>query len=124
MPDQSLLPHYATGQIVPQGPSAERADTALSQLGNVSMLVIAAIDETYGMAEAYCQQGTRTAGQQKRLLERTALVLSHFDQAAIRVQGTAFAAILNRRWDEPPPAPRIIEVEVPQKGLIPRVFGK
>ena len=57
MPDQSLLPHYATGQIVPQGPSAQRADTALSQLGNVSMLVIAAIDETYGRQKPIASRG-------------------------------------------------------------------
>jgi hypothetical protein len=124
MPEQSIISSHGPGYIVPHGPSAERADASLRQLENVSMLVIAAIDETYGQAEAYCRQGTRSAGHQKRLLERTALVLSHFDEAAIRVQGTAFAAILTRRWDEPPPAPRIIEVEVPQKGLIPRLFGK
>jgi hypothetical protein len=51
--------------------------------------------------------------------------LSHFDEAAIRVQGQAFDGILHRYWDElPQPAPRIIEVPVPQKGLIPRLFGK
>jgi hypothetical protein len=123
MPDQSLIPSYPTGQIIPQRRGAEHAATLLRQLENVSLLVIAAIDETHGQAEAYCQQGTRSAAHQKRLLERTALVLHHFDTAAIRVQGSAFDGILHQRWEEQP-VTRIIEVPVPQKGLIPRLFGK
>jgi hypothetical protein len=124
MPDHPIARSTATGQIVPQGRTAqERAEMQLRKLANVSLTVIAAIDETHGQAEAYCLQGTRSAGQQKRLLERTALVLQHFDEAAIRVQSQAFDAILNRSWNEQP-VTRIVEVPVPQKGLIPRLFGR
>jgi hypothetical protein len=100
-------------------------NAASGKLANVSLTVIAAIDETHGQAGAYCTQGTRSAGHQKRLLERAALVLGHFDEAAIRVQGQAFDAILNRSWNEEP-VTRIVEriVEVPQKGIIGRLFGK
>jgi hypothetical protein len=124
MTNQSLSRTYTTGDFVPQGRSAqERAEVQLRKLASVSLTVIAAIDETHTQAEAYCLQGNRAAGQQKRLLERAALVLTHFDAAALRVQGQAFDAILNRAWEEQP-VTRIIEVPVPQKGLFPRLFGK
>jgi hypothetical protein len=124
MTSQSLQRSYTSGDIVPQGRTAqERAEMQLRKLAGVSLTVIAAIDETHRQAEAYCVQGTRSAGQQKRLCERASLVLSHFDEAALRVQGQAFDAILNRQWEEQP-ATRIIEVQVPQKGLIPRLFSK
>jgi hypothetical protein len=124
MTSQSLSLTYTTGEIVPRT-AQERAEMQLRKLAGVSLTVIAAIDEMHQQAEAYCQQGTRSNGQQKVLLERAALVLHHFDTAAIRVQGQAFDGILNRAWDEQPPT-RIVEriVEVPQKGLIPRLFGK
>jgi hypothetical protein len=122
MTSQSLN-RRATGEIIPQGKSAAHTEEQLRQLMGVSMTVIAAIDHMHGQAETYCRQGTRSAGQQKRLLELSALVLQHFDEAAIRVQGNAFAGILNRTWNEQP-VTRIIEVPVPQKGLIPRLFGK
>jgi hypothetical protein len=124
MPEQTLIPRQPTSDIVPRT-GQERTALQLQKLAHVSMTVIAAIDETHGQAEAYCQQGNRSAAQHRRLCERAALVLGHFDEAAIRVQGQAFDAILHERWNEPPqPAPRIIEVPVPQKGLIPRLFGK
>jgi hypothetical protein len=123
--DQPVARRQPTGDMTPQGRSAqERAEIQLQKLAGVSLTVIAAIDETHGQAEAYCAQGNRSAGHQRRLCERAALVLSHFDEAAIRVQGQAFDAILNRQWEAPPPVTRIIEVPVPQKGLIPRLFGK
>jgi hypothetical protein len=123
MTSQFIQRSYPTGDIVPRT-AQERADLQLRKLAGVSLTVIEAIDAMHGQAEAYCTQGTRSAAHQKRLLERTALVLHHFDTAAFRVQGQAFDAILNRHWDEPPD--RIVEriIEVPQKGLIPRLFGK
>jgi hypothetical protein len=123
MTNQSIQRSYTSGDVVPRTVQ-ERADMQLRKLAAVSLTVIEAIDEMHGQAEAYCTQGTRSASHQKRLLERTALVLHHFDTAAIRVQGQEFDAILNHRWDEPQPVTRIIEVPVPQKGLIPRLFGK
>jgi hypothetical protein len=124
MTSQYLQRSYPSGDLIPQGRSAqERAEMQLRKLAGISLTVIAAIDETHRQAEAYCQQGNRSAGQQKRLCERTALVLSHFDEAALRVQGQAFTGILNRSWEEQP-VTRIIEVEVPQKGFFPRLFGK
>ena len=123
MTSQSIQRSYTAGDMVPRT-AQERAEVQLRKLAGVSMTVIAAIDEMHQQAEAYCMQGNRSAGQQNRLCERTALVLHHFDTAAFRVQGQAFDAILNRAWDEPQPVTRIIEVPVPQKGFFPRLFGK
>jgi hypothetical protein len=125
MTSQSTQRSYTAGDIVPRT-AQERADMQLRKLAGVSLTVIAAIDEMHQQAEAYCQQGTRSNGQQKVLLERAALVLHHFDTAAIRVQGQAFDGILNRTWEDPQPATRIVEriVEVPQKGIIGRLLGK
>jgi hypothetical protein len=123
MPEQAIIPRQPTGDIVPRT-AQERAEVQLRKLAHVSMTVIEAIDQVHGQAETYCQQGTRSASHQKRLLERTALVLHHFDTAAFRVQGQGFDGILQNRWDELQPVTRIIEVPVPQKGLITRLFGK
>jgi hypothetical protein len=123
MVNHSIQRSTTSGDIVPRT-AQERADLQLRKLAGVSLTVIEAIDEMHGQAEAYCQQGNRSAAQQKRLCERAALVLSHFDEAAIRVQGQAFDGILHERWNEPQPVTRIIEVPVPQKGIIPRLFGK
>jgi hypothetical protein len=86
MVNHSIQRYTTSGDIVPRT-AQERMDTQLQTLATVSLGVIAAIDETHRQAEAYCQQGNRSAAHQKRLCERAALVLSHFDEAAIRVQG-------------------------------------
>jgi hypothetical protein len=125
MPDQSIIRSYTSGQIIPRGESVEHADAVLSQLGSASMTVIEAIDVIHGQVDAYCRHGQRSAEQQKTLNSRAAVVLNAFDRAAIeQVLHRTYREILAARTREEPPPVRIVEVEVPQKGLFPRLFGK
>jgi hypothetical protein len=127
MPDQFLSRRSLTGDIMPRGQSVEHAEAVLGQLGSASMTVIAAIDVIHGQVNAYCRQGQgqRSAEQQKVLLSRAAVVLNKFDRAAIEeVLPRTYREILAARTREEPPPVRIVEVEVPQKGLFPRLFGK
>jgi hypothetical protein len=123
MPDAIIRRQAA--DIVVQGSNGlavQLSESQLQQIGRVTMAVIRETDAIYGQAEDYIVQGQkrRSAAHQQRLIERAALALAGFDRGAAGIQNRAIADILENR-------PQQVQVtrivEVPQRGIIPRLFG-
>ncbi len=123
MPD--ALARRQAADVVIQGSNGlavQLSESQLQQMGRVTMAVIRETDAVYAQAEDYILQGqgNRSAAHQQRLIERAALALAQFDQGAAAVQTQAITNILHNQ-------PQQVEVtrivEVPQRGIIPRLFG-
>ena len=123
MPEHAILPRQLIGDIVPQGsPGApeQLTDDQLRAIARVTVTTIVAMRDLYGEVEALMAQGTRSDQHQKWLLSRTANALHTYEVAADAIQRRAIGEIIANR--PPEVVSRIIEV--PQKGLLPRLFGR
>ena len=123
MPDQSLNRRQVTGDLMPQGsPGApeQLTEDQLRAIARVTVTTIVAMRDLYGEVEALMAQGTRSDQHQKWLLSRTANALHTYEIAAEGIQRRAIGEIIANK----PPEVVTRIIEVPPKGILPRLFGK
>ena len=123
MPEHAILPRQLTGDIVPQGsPGApeQLTDDQLRAIARVTVTTIVAMRDLYGEVEALMVQGNRSNQHQKWLLSRTANALHTYEIAAEGIQRRAIGEIIANR----PPEVVTRIIEVPKKGILPKLLGK
>ena len=123
MPDQSIVPRQATGHLVPQGNGGspeQLTEDQLRAIGGVTVTTIVEMSTLYGQVEAIMEQGKRSDQHQRWLLSRTANAMRTYEVGADAIQRRAIADIIANR----PPEVVTRIIEVPQKGVLPRLFGK
>jgi hypothetical protein len=123
MPDQSITPTHTTGHIMPQerpGAPEQLTEDQLRAIGRVTVTTIVAMGDLYGQVETLMAQGNRTDQHQKWLLTRTANAMRNYEVAADGIQRRAIGEIIANR----PPEVVTRIIEVPKKGVLPRLFGR
>ena len=123
MSDQSHIRRQSTGDLMPQGNpgSIEQLTEAQFQaVGRVTVMTIVEQSTLYGQVEKLMAQVNHSDEFQRRFLSRTANALQTYDVAVDAIQRRAIAEIIANR--QPEVVTRIIEV--PKKGVLPRLFGK
>jgi hypothetical protein len=123
MPEQAIIPRHPTGDLVPQGsPGApeQLTEAQLRAVGRMTVTTIVQMRDLYGQVEALLAQGNRSDQHQKWLLSRTANAMHAYEVAADAIQRKAIAEIIANK----PPEVVTRIIEVPQKGILPRLFGK
>jgi uncharacterized protein Yka (UPF0111/DUF47 family) len=123
MPDQSLNRRQVTGDLMPQGsPGApeQLTEDQLRAIGRVTVTTIVEMSTLYGQVEKLMEQGNRSDQHQRWLLPRAANALHTYEVAADAIQRRAIGEIISNK----PPEVVTRIIEVPQKGILPRLFGK
>jgi hypothetical protein len=123
MANQSVVHSRSSGDIVPQGSPGspeQLTEKQLQAIGRVTLTTIVEMSKLYGQVEAYMEQGNRSDQHQKWLLSRTAHALHTYEIAAEGIQRRAIGEIIANR----PPEVVTRIIEVPQKGVLPRLFGR
>jgi hypothetical protein len=123
MPEHAIIPRQPTSDIVPQGSPGspeQLTDEQLRAIGRVTVTTIVAMRDLYGEVEALMAQGNRSDQHQKWLLTRTANALRNYEVAADGIQRRAIGEIIANR----PPEVVTRIIEVPKKGVLPRLFGR
>jgi hypothetical protein len=120
---QPLARRQPTGELMPQGsPGApeQLTEAQLRAIGRVTVTTIVGMRDLYGEVEALMAQGTRSDQHQKWLLSRTANAMHTYEVAADAIQRRAIGEIIANR----PPEVVTRIIEVPQKGMLPRLFRR
>jgi hypothetical protein len=123
MPDQQLTRRHTPGDIVLPGTTGYQVELTEDQLRQMATVTKTIIVETDGLnrdVEAFVLKPGRSTANQQNIAEFSALAVSNFQRAAIGVQAQAFVAIMDKQPREQ--VTRIIEV--PQRGLLPRLFSR
>jgi hypothetical protein len=123
MPDQSITQRHIIGDIVLPGTTGFQVKLTEAQLRQMAAVTKTLIRETDGLnrdVEAFVTKPGRSVANQQNIAEVSALLVNNFQRAAVGVQAQAFAAIMDNRPKEQ--VTRIIEV--PQRGLLTRFFGR
>jgi hypothetical protein len=123
MPDQALTRRGTAGDLMPQGSPGSLEQLTEDQLraaGRVTMTTIVEMSALYGHVEAYMAQGNRSDQHQRWLLSRTANALRTYEVAADAIQRKAIGEIIANR----PPEVVTRIIEMPKKGILPRLLGK
>ena len=123
MPDQSLSRRQSTGDLMPQvspGGPEQLTEEQLRAIGGVTVTTIVEMSTFYGQVETIMGQVHHSDELQRRFLSRTANAIHNYDVAVDAVQRRAIAEIIANR---PPEAVTRI-IEVPKKGVLPRLFSK
>jgi hypothetical protein len=122
MPDQPITRH-TTGDIVLPGTTGYQVELTEAQLRQMAAVTKTLIVETDGLnrdVESFVLKPGRSVTNQKSIEEFSALLVTNFQRAAVSVQAQAFVAIMDKQPREQ--VTRIIEV--PQRGVLPRLFGR
>jgi hypothetical protein len=117
MPDQSLIPNQPSSS---PGSPEQLTEEQLQAIGSVTVTTIVEMSTLYGKVEAIMEQGKRSDQHQRWLLSRTANAMRNYEVAADAIQRRAIGDIIANR--PPEVVTRIIEVL--QKGILPRLFGR
>jgi hypothetical protein len=117
MSDQSLVPSQRGSS---PGSLEQLTEEQLRAAGSVTVTTIVEMRDLYGQVEVLMEQGKRSDQHQKWLLSRTANALHTYEVAADAIQHRAIAEIIANR----PPEVVTRIIEVPKKGILPRLFGK
>ena len=123
MSDQSHIRRQSTGDLMPQGnPGSieQLTEAQFRAVGRVTVMTIVEQSTLYGQVEKVMAQVNHSDEFQRRFLSRTANALQTYDGAVDAIQRRALAEIIANR--SPEVVTRIIEV--PKKGVLPRLFGK
>jgi hypothetical protein len=108
---------------MPQGsPGApeQLTEEQLRAIGRVTVTTIVETSTLYGQVEKLMGQVHHSDELQRRFLSRTANALHTYDVAVDAVQRKAIGEIIANR----PPEVVTRIIEVPQKGILPRLFGR
>jgi hypothetical protein len=124
MASQSLARSQSTRDIMPQGTPGspvQLTESHIRQMAQVTQTILVETDLLHNQVEAYVTKPGRSAANQQSIEGFGALLTNNFDRAAIAVQAQAFQRIVAN-------LPREVAVtrivEVPQKGLLPRLLGR
>jgi hypothetical protein len=79
-------------------------------------------DLMYGQMKAYVERGGRTPDHQKYLAERAASLLVTHNIAVDTIIRGAISDVRANRYVKEVSVPRI--VEIPQRGIFPKLFGR
>ena len=123
MPDQSITQRHIIGDIVLPGTTGFQVKLTEAQLRQMAAVTKTLIVETDGLnrdVESFVLKPGRSVTNQKNIEEFSALMVTNFQRAAVSVQAQAFVAIMDKQPREQ--VTRIIEV--PQRGVLPRLFGR
>jgi hypothetical protein len=123
MPDKSITRRHTTGDIVlpeTNGYQVELTTSQIRQMAAVTKTLIVETDRLNTDVEVYVLKPGRSVTNQKSIEEFAAVLVNNFERAAVGVQAQAFSAIMDRQPREQ--VTRIIEV--PQRGVLPRLFGR
>jgi hypothetical protein len=123
MPDQSHSRRQSTGDLMPQvrpGGPEQLTEEQLRAIGSVTVTTIVEMSTLYGKVEAIMGQVHHSDELQRRFLSRTANAIHNYDVAVDAVQRRAISEIIANKPSEV--VTRIIEV--PKKGVLPRLFSK
>jgi hypothetical protein len=123
MPDQAITRRHTTGDIVLPGTTGFQVELTEEQLRQMAAVTKTLIVETDGLnqdVEAHVLKPGRSVTNQQSIEAFAAAVVTNFQRAAIGVQAQAFVAIMDKQPREQ--VTRIIEV--PQRGLLPRLLGR
>jgi hypothetical protein len=123
MPDQSRNHSQSTGDLMPQripGSIEQLTEEQFRAIGRVTVMTIVETSTLYGQVEKLMPQVNHSDELQRRFLSRTANALHTYDVAVDAVQRKAIGEIIANR--PPDVVTRIIEV--PPKGILPRLFRK
>ena len=123
MADQSLSRKQSSGDLLPQaspGSPEQLTEDQLRAIGKVTVTTIGEMSTLYGQVEAIMEQGKRSDQHQRWLLSRTANAMRTYEVGADAIQRRAIADIIANR----PPEVVTRIIAVPQKGVLPRLFGK
>jgi hypothetical protein len=120
------LARRQTGDLVfPQDSSSGMEQHTQAQLDTVHHLVgmgIVEYDRMYTDMQAYVQRPGRSADHQRYITDRAASLLTTYNIAVDTTIRRAINDTLDTRYVREVEVPRIIEV--PQRGIIPRLFGR
>jgi hypothetical protein len=108
---------------VPQGsPGApeQLTEDQLRAIGRVTVTTIVEMSTLYGQVEAFMAQGNRSDQHQRWLLPHAANAMRNYEVAADAIQRRAIGEIIANK--PPEVVTRIVEVR--QKGILPRLFGR
>jgi hypothetical protein len=108
------MPPSGTGRV------GQLTETCIQQMAAVTITILVERDGLHTDVEAYVGKGGRSAGNQRSIEGFAAQLASNFDRAAVTVQAQAFTALIANK----PPETVTRVIEVPQKGLVPRLFGR
>src|SRR5918999_4239923 len=120
MADQQLTRRHVTGDIVLPGTNGYQVELTEAQIRQMAAVTKTLIVETDGLnrdVEAFVLKPGRSVTNQKSIEGFAAAVVNNFERAAVGVQAQAFAPIMDKQPREQ--VTRIIEV--PQRGLLPRL---
>jgi uncharacterized protein Yka (UPF0111/DUF47 family) len=123
MADQSRNRSHSTGDLMPQAPPGgpeQLTEEQLRAIGSVTVTTIVEMSTLYGQVETIMEQGKRSDQHQRWLLSRTANAMRNYEVAADAVQRRAISEIIANR----PPEVVTRIIEVPQKGILPRLLGR
>jgi uncharacterized protein Yka (UPF0111/DUF47 family) len=123
MPDQPLNRRQADLHLVPQrspGSLEELTEEQFRAIGRVTVMTIVETSTLYGHVEKLMAQVHHSDELQRRFLSRTANAVHNYDVAVDAVQRRAISEIIANR----PPEVVTRIIEVPKKGVLPRLFGK
>jgi hypothetical protein len=117
MPDQSLVPSQRGSS---PGSPEQLTEEQLRAAGRVTVTTVVEMSTLYGQVEAIMEQGKRSDQHQRWLLSRTANAMRNYEAAADAIQRRAISEIIANR----PPEVVTRIIEVPKKGVLPRLFSK
>jgi hypothetical protein len=123
MADQSITRRHKPGDIVLPGTSGfqvELTEAQIRQMAAVTKTLIVETDALNTDVEAFVNKSGRSVANQQNIEEFSAVLVNNFARAAVGVQGQAFSAIMANR----PPEQVTRIIEVPQRGVLPRLFGR
>jgi hypothetical protein len=123
MTSRSIQRRATSGDIIPQGnPGSleQLTEAQLRAIGRVTVTTIVEMRDLYGQVEKLMVQGNRSDQHQQWLLSRTANALHTYEVAADAIQRRAIGEIIANK----PPEVVTRIIEVPQKGILPRLFGR
>jgi hypothetical protein len=123
MPDQPLNRRQSTGDLMPQGnPGSieQLTEEQFRAVGRVTVMTLVETGTLYGQVEKLMGQVHHSDELQRRFLSRTANAMHNYDAAVDAIQRKAIAEIIANKPAEV--VTRIIEV--PRKGVLPRLLGK
>jgi hypothetical protein len=114
---QPLARRQLTGDLVPQGSPGspeQLTEAQFKAIGRVTVMTM------YGHVEKLMGQVHHSDEFQRRFLSRTANAIHNYDAAVDAIQRRAISEIIANK----PPEVVTRIIEVPQKGIVPRLFGK
>ena len=124
MANQSVVHSQFTGDIVPQGTPGspvQLTESHIRQMAQVTQTILVETDLLHNQVEAAVTKPGRSAANQQSIEGFAALLTNNFDRAALAVQAQAFQRIV-ANLPQQVAVTRI--VEVPQKGVLPRLLGR